>query len=248
MRHENRPPVSQANRFVRAVNIQWGKVARDSYLRGIPALAATDRVEFTHQVTFLAGENGTGKSTLLEAIAVAYGFNAEGGTLNYDFSTYDDVSDLQEAVRLELGYRKRNSGYFFRAESFFTVATAEERLYSDAFHPSEHYHERSHGESFLDYMQSDSREGLYLLDEPEAALSQQRQLTLLLYLHQMAANGSQFIIVTHSPILLGLPEAQILEFGDGGIAPVEYEDTDSYQITRLFLDDREGLLRRLFQE
>lgn len=239
---------SHAQKFVEGCYIDWDEVARDSYLRGIPALTNMGQLAFTHQVTFLAGENGTGKSTLLEALAVAYGFNAEGGTLNYDFSTYDDVSDLERAIRLSYGLRKRNSGYFFRAESFFNVATAEERLYSDAFHPSRKYHERSHGESFLDYMQSDSREGLYLLDEPEAALSQQRQLTLLLYLHQMAANGSQFIIATHSPILLGLPEAQILEFTNSGITPVAYEDTESYQITRLFLDDREGLLRRLFQE
>lgn len=234
-------------KFVADCHIDWREVPHDSYLRSIPALANMGELKFASQVTFLEGENGSGKSTLLEAIAVAYGFNAEGGTLNYRFSTYDDVSTLERAIRLGCGLRKRNSGYFFRAESFFNVATAEERLYSDASHPSEKYHERSHGESFLDYMQSDSREGLYLLDEPEAALSQQRQLTLLLYLHQMAANGSQFIIATHSPILLGLPEAQILEFSEAGIEPVAYEDTESYQITRLFLDDREGLLRRLFQ-
>ena len=189
--------------FIREAAIVWDEVPRDSYLRDIPALKGFDRLAFDSNVTFFAGENGTGKSTLLEGIAVAYGYNPEGGTRNYHFSTYHDVSELEEAIRLVRGYRKRNSGYFFRAESFFNVATVTNLEYNDGSMPD--YHAQSHGESFLAFLQDECREGVYLMDEPEAALSPQRQLTLLLHIHCMALEGSQFIIATHSPILLGLP-------------------------------------------
>lgn len=142
---------------------------------------------------------------MLEAIAISYGFNAEGGTKNYSFSTYDSHSDLCEAMRISRGYRKAYGGYFLRAESFYNVATKEEE-YADAFHPSEKYHEKSHGESFLAIAQSYLKQnGIYIFDEPEAALSLQRQLTLLMEIYECAKQGSQFIIVTHSPILLGIP-------------------------------------------
>ena len=231
--------------FIREAAIDWNVVPRDSYLRDIPALKDFDRLSFDSNVTFFAGENGTGKSTLLEGIAVAYGFNPEGGTRNYRFSTYHDVSELEEAIRLVKGYRKRNSGYFFRAESFFNVATVTNLQYNyDGRLPD--YHAQSHGESFLSFLQDEAREGVYLMDEPEAALSPQRQLTLMLHIHSMALEGSQFIIATHSPILLGLPEARILSFTDAGIHPIRYEDTESYQITKLFLEQRESLLNKLF--
>ena len=231
--------------FIREAAIDWDAVPRDSYLQDIPALKDFDRLVFDSNVTFFAGENGTGKSTLLEGIAVAYGFNPEGSTRNYRFSTYQDVSELEEAIRLVKGYRKRNSGYFFRAESFFNVATVTNLQYNDdGLLPD--YHAQSHGESFLSFLQDEAREGVYLMDEPEAALSPQRQLTLMLHIHCMALEGSQFIIATHSPILLGLPEARILSFTDEGIHPIRYEDTESYQITKLFLEQRESLLNKLF--
>ena len=232
--------------FIRSLSIAWDKIPRDSYLHGIPALRSLDELVFSSNVTFFSGENGTGKSTLLEAIAVAYGFNAEGGTRNYHFSTYHDVSELEEALRLVRGYRMRSSGYFFRAESFFNVATAVNLEYNDGTMPD--YHAQSHGESFLSFLQSDCREGVYLMDEPEAALSPQRQLSLLLYLHQMAREGSQFIIATHSPILLGLPEAAILSFDEEGVRPVAWEDTESYRLTKLFLERRDRLLQQVFEE
>jgi len=231
--------------FIREAAIDWDAVPRDSYLRDIPALKGFDRLAFDSNVTFFAGENGTGKSTLLEGIAVAYGYNPEGGTRNYHFSTYQDVSELEEAIRLVKGYRKRNSGYFFRAESFFNVATVTNLQYNDGGRLPD-YHAQSHGESFLSFLQDEAREGVYLMDEPEAALSPQRQLTLMLHIHSMALEGSQFIIATHSPILLGLPEARILSFTDEGIHPIRYEDTESYQITKLFLEQRESLLNKLF--
>ena len=233
--------------FIREAAIDWDQVPRDSYLRDIPALKGFDRLAFDGNVTFFAGENGTGKSTLLEGIAVAYGYNAEGGTQNYHFSTYHDVSELEEAIRLVRGYRKRNSGYFFRAESFFNVATATALQYNDDGRLPD-YHAQSHGESFLTFLQDECREGVYLMDEPEAALSPQRQLTLMLHIHSMALEGSQFIIATHSPILLGLPEARILNFSEAGIHPVRYEETESYQITKLFLERRDLMLKELFGE
>ena len=232
--------------FIREAAIDWNEIPADSYLRDIPALKGLDRLVFDSNVTFFAGENGTGKSTLLEGIAVAYGFNAEGGTRNYHFSTYRDVSDLEQAIRLVRGYRQRNSGYFFRAESFFNVATTALLQYNDGRQPN--YHAQSHGESFLTFLQDECREGVYLMDEPEAALSPQRQLTLMLHIHSMALEGSQFIIATHSPILLGLPESRILNFSGDGIWPIRYEETESYQITKLFLERRERLLAELFRD
>ena len=231
--------------FIQRVTIQWNEVGEDDYTRRIPALKELNTLCFRRQITFFSGENGTGKSTLLEAIAVAYGFNKEGGTRNYHFSTYDDVSTLPDAVRLVKGYRMRNSGYFFRAESFFNVATAAVTEYNDGNMPD--YHAQSHGESFLSFLQRDQREGVYLMDEPEAALSPQRQLTLMVHLHQMAMEGSQFIIATHSPILMAMPEAEILAFDDTGIHPILWEETDSYQITRLMLDNRDRLLEQMFE-
>ena len=233
--------------FIREAAIDWDVVPRDSYLRNISALKGFSRLAFESNVTFFAGENGTGKSTLLEGIAVAYGFNAEGGTQNYRFSTYQDVSELEEAIRLVKGYRKRNSGYFFRAESFFNVATVTNLQYNDDGRLPD-YHAQSPGESFLSFLQDEAREGVYLMDEPEAALSPQRQLTLMRHIYYMAMEGSQFVIATHSPILLGLPGAQILNFSDEGIRPIRYEDTGSYQITKLFLERRRQMLDELFKD
>ena len=176
---------------------------------------------------------------------MAHGFNPEGGSRNYSFSTRDTHSELCDAIRIVKGYRKEKWGYFLRAESFYNVATQEEE-YADDDHPSEQYHNRSHGESFLKLMQKNIRSsGLYLMDEPEAALSPQRQLTLLMEIYQCACEGAQFIIATHSPILLGIPEAEIFCFDDGRIHTCSYEDTDSYQVTEMFINHRERLLRGL---
>ena len=232
--------------FIREAAIHWDDVPRGSYLRDIPALKDFNRLVFDSNITFFAGENGTGKSTLLEGIAVAYGYNPEGGTRNYHFSTYHDVSELEEAIRLVRGYRPRNSGYFFRAESFFNVATVTKLQYNDDGRMPD-YHAQSHGESFLSFLQDEAREGVYLMDEPEAALSPQRQLTLMRHIYYMAMEGSQFIIATHSPILLGMPESRILNFSEDGIKPIQYKETESYQITKLFLERREQILKELFK-
>ena len=237
------------SQLINGVVIDWDRVSRGSYLRNIPAISGINHIAFTHPVTFFVGENGSGKSTLLEAIAIAYGFNPEGGTRNYSFSTYDSHSELCDVIRLSRGTRRAGCGYFLRAESFYNVATKEEEYSRGPGGIPQHFHEKSHGESFLALAQNSFRpNGLYLLDEPEAAFSPQRQLTLLMEIDRCVKEESQFIIVTHSPILLGIPGAEILSFDDGPIHPCTYEETDSYQVTSMFINNREQILRRLLEE
>lgn len=232
--------------FIDKAIIDWDSIDEESYLWEIEAISGIEELLFHRPVTFFVGENGSGKSTLLEGIAVAYGFNPEGGTKNYNFSTYDSHSELCDAMRLSKSAWRPKAGYFLRAESFYNVASKEEEYSRGPGGNPLHLHELSHGESFLTMIQENFRaNGLYLLDEPEAALSPQRQLTLLMEIDRCVRDGAQFIIVTHSPILLGLPGAEIWSFDDGSVHPIEYEDTDSYQITSLFLNDRKRLLRQL---
>lgn len=241
--------------YIRRMHIDWNQISRDSYLQEIPAIRQIEELEFPSPITFFVGENGTGKSTLIEGLAVAYGFNPEGGTLNYHFSTYDDVSELGEAIKIEKGFLRPRNSYFFRAESFFNVASKAED-YRD-FTPKEVYyrryggkslHEQSHGESFLAYFQSFDGPGLYIMDEPEAALSPQRQLTLFIQIARMAETGSQFIIASHSAILLGIPGAKIYAFEDGGMKECTYEETESYQVMEMFINNRDVLVKRLLEE
>ena len=245
------------DRFIKEARIDWDKIDEDSYLRGIPVISSTDSVLFDNNIVFFVGENGTGKSTLLEAVAVAYGFNPEGGTKNYNFSTFESHSELYRAVSLVKGTKRPRSSYFLRAESFYNVATKAEDYREPGEDPNVYYaryggkslHEQSHGESLLALIQGTfGEEGMFILDEPEAALSPQRQLTLLLYIHRMTQKGSQFIIASHSPILLGIPQAKILSFDDGIIHECRYEETESYQVTEMFINSREYLLHRLLTE
>ena len=234
---------------IKGLTISWDKIYEDSCLRDIPAVSKVCSLSFSSPITFFVGENGSGKSTLLEAMAVAYGFNPEGGTKNYSFSTYDSHSELCDAMTLIRGSHKPGWGYFLRAESFYNVATKEDEYSKEPGGVPLELHQKSHGESFLTIAQTNFKpNGVYFLDEPEAALSPQRQLTLLMEIVGCAAQESQFFIVTHSPILLGIPDAQILSFDNGEIHECEYEDTDSYQVTELFINNREQLLKRLLGE
>ncbi len=234
-------------RFVQAVRFEWDRLEPYSYVRQIEALKGVKEIEFQSPVTFFIGENGSGKSTLLEALAISQGFNPEGGTKNYCFATFDSHSDLHEALRVIKGYRKEKGGYFYRAESFYNVATKELDYVGPI--PPQRYHEKSHGESFLLVMQNYLNPNeLYFFDEPEAALSPQRQLTLLLEIDRCAKAGSQFFIVTHSPILLGLPGADIFTFDAGQIHRCEYEETDSYRVMEMFINHRERMLEELLSE
>ncbi len=234
--------------FIRSLQIDWEQIEKGSYLRKIPALRGLGQLEFHSPVTFFAGENGSGKSTLLEAVAVAYGFNPEGGSRNYSFSTYDSHSELFKALRLIKGYRSAKWGYFLRTESFYNVASQDEEYARIGHVPSHEYHKKSHGESFLALAQDNfGADGLYLLDEPEAALSPQRQLTLLAELHRCCKEGSQFLIASHSPILLGLPGAEILSFDGPEIRSIPYEETDSYRVIKYFINNRQTVLNELLQ-
>ncbi len=233
--------------YLNKVLIDWDKLDKSSYVRNIPALSGVDEIEFNTPITFFVGENGSGKSTLLESMAIAAGFSPEGGTLNYLFSTYDDYSELYKAITLARGYRKYRWGYFLRAESFYNVATMDME-YGEEEGATHNYHEKSHGESFISVLQDNlSRDGLFLLDEPEAALSPQRQLTLLLEMVNHAKQGAQFVVVTHSPILLGTPDAEIYSFNEGALHTVRYEDTESYIVTKSFLNNRSKILDELLK-
>lgn len=246
--------------FVKGFSIDWDEVPPGSYLRRIPALQFCGALALRRPVTFLAGENGTGKSTLLEALAVGCGLNPEGGSQNYRFSSYDSHSELGRALRLKRGPHRPQNSYFLRAESFYNVSSQAEVYRQSgmgADQPEWYYrrfggksfHEQSHGESFLALAQGQfTGGGLYLLDEPEAALSPQRQLTLLVLLDRLAREGAQFLIASHSPVLLALPGAEILSFDGGTIRPCDYTQTESYRIISLFINRREWFLTQLLEE
>lgn len=238
--------------FIRGIKLN--EVDDSSYPFSIPAVKAMESINFSSPVTFFVGENGSGKSTLIESIAVTAGFNAEGGTKNYNFTSQDTTSALSNEVTLIRGSRREKYGYFLRAESFYTTANYAERGTLDTSgNPSPLYfdgkkiHEQSHGEAFLSIIK-EFRPGLFILDEPESALSPQRQLTLLVAMHTLIQQGSQFIIATHSPILLSYPNATIYELSDVGINNVHYADIEHVKLTKKFLDNPSQYLRRLFKE
>lgn len=219
----------------------------DQYPFCLPAVRTLDVLELHPKATFIVGENGSGKSTLLEAIAVAYGFNPEGGSKHFSFSTHASHSSLHECLRLVRGTRLPKDGYFLRAESYFNVATEIDRLGVAGGYGGISLHEQSHGESFLALLLNRLRgNGLYIFDEPEAALSPQRQLSVLARMHVLLAQRSQFIIATHSPILMAYPDAWIYCCTPDGLKRIAYEETEHYRITRGFLNNPSGTLDVLF--
>lgn len=228
----------------------------DRYPFSLPALRNLEFLKLHPAMTFLVGENGTGKSTLLEAIAVAWGFNAEGGSRNFRFSTRDSHSELHKYLRLSKGIRRPKDGFFLRAESFFNVATEIEKLDAEPegapigpAYGDRGLHEQSHGESFLALLLHRFRgEGLYLLDEPEVALSPQRQLAVLSRLHDLVRQKSQFIIATHSPILMAYPDAIIYAISSDGVRQVDYYETEHYQVTHNFLTNPRRMLEILLED
>lgn len=235
--------------FFSAVTLDRSEVPDfERYPFSIPAVRHLRRLELHPAVTLFVGENGSGKSTLLEAMAVNLGFNAEGGSKNFDFSTRATHSELHEFIRMERGPARATDGYFLRAESFYNVATETENLVVGGY-GEKPLHAQSHGEAFLALVTNRLQgEGVYLFDEPEAALSPQRQLAVLTYLHRLVYHHSQLIIATHSPILLAYPRAWIYAFGDSGIERVAYADTEQYQVTRDFLNRHERMIELLLRE
>lgn len=220
-------------------------------LPAVAALAAVGELRFHPAVTFLVGENGSGKSTLLEAIAVALDMNAEGGGRNFNFQTRPSHSPLFDAIRLGRDQRRRpRDTFFLRAETFYNVATEIERLGVGGSYGDRPLHAVSHGEAFLALFTHRLREnGLYLLDEPEAALSPMRQLAFLTAMHDLVGDGaSQLIIATHSPIVLAYPDAWIYQLTGNRIERVEYKATEHYKVTKQFLDRPERMLGMLLAE
>ena len=202
-------------------------------------------------VTFIVGENGSGKSTLLEAIAIALGFNPEGGSKNFNFSTHSSHSNLYKFLRISRGVRKPKDGYFLRAESFFNVATEIQKLDEEPArappvidsYGGKSLHSQSHGESFMSLiMNRFGDNGIYILDEPEAALSPSRQMALLSRIHHLAKNGSQFIIATHSPIVMSYPNATIYQLAEDGASATKYEETEHFRVTKDFLNSYKSSL------
>ncbi|MFI1991916.1 AAA family ATPase [Actinoplanes sp. NPDC020271] len=240
-------------RFLRDIAVSPGFDAKvyPFDLPVVKGLVAAGRLDIGPGVTFLAGDNGSGKSTLIEAIAVAAGFNAEGGSRNFQFATKATESSLGTHLTVgRVAGRRERSNFFFRAESFYNVITEIDRLGVGAGYGGRSLHHRSHGESFLDLIERRFHpHGLYLLDEPEAALSPRGLLITLARLHALTQAGSQMLIATHSPILLALPGATILQISDDGrLRQVDYEEADAVRVTRDFLDAPERTLRHLLAD
>jgi len=226
----------------------------DSYPYSLAAIRHLETLEMHPAVTFIVGENGSGKSTLLEAIAVGAGFNAEGGTKNFRFDTRRSHSSLHEHVTLIKSARRMRDGYFLRAESFFNVATEIEKLDEDPypapkvidFYGGRSLHEQSHGESFFALLnQRLHGGGFYVLDEPEAALSPTRQLAMIRRMHELIGKKSQFVVATHSPILMAYPNAWIYQITTQGLERVKLEDTEHYVVARRFLSDPHAQISKL---
>ena len=226
--------------YIREVRIVKDRVDEDSYLNGIRCLMNLDTLDLSKPVTIFEGENGTGKSTLLGAIAETAGFNPEGGSKFYSFSTYDQKSELANAIKLVRGISREKWGYYLRAESFFNVASMEEE-YAKGYTQSLELHRMSHGQSFMKIIEENMNSGLFILDEPEAALSASKQLEFISRVHDAVINGSQFIIATHSPIILGYPDAVIYSFDADRIEEITYEQTPSYMIMKEFINNRKRM-------
>jgi predicted ATPase len=246
-----------SSQYVSRVTLLRDKVPSfDLYPFCLPSVRSLESIDLHPKVTYFVGENGSGKSTLLEAMAVSLGFNAEGGTKNFNFGTRRSHSELHAFLRIAKGIRRPRDGFFLRAESFFNVATEIENLDAEPApgppiidsYGGRSLHEQSHGESFLALMTKRfGGQGLYILDEPEAALSPQRQLTVLSRMHDLILENSQFIIATHSPILMAYPEADIYLCGKEGVSRISYEETEHFQVTRDFLADPGRMLRTLME-
>src|SRR5688572_16481158 len=243
--------------FIRAIRLNREQVSSwKAFPFCIPALKKLKRLELHPAVTFLIGENGIGKSTLLEAIAVKLGFNPEGGTRNMRFATRESHTDLHRYLTLERAPLRPMDGFFLRAESVYTMATEIDVLDKVPFcgpllpsYGGKSLHEQSHGESFFSLLQHRlGGQGLYIFDEPEAALSPSRQMSVLTLMHDLVRDHSQFIISTHSPILMAYPHSNIYVLSEKGIKRVKYEDTEHFRITRDFLNRHEKMVHYLLSE
>ncbi|MDA0745605.1 MAG: AAA family ATPase [bacterium] len=247
-----------SEQFISSVTLERDKVPSwKEFPFSLNAVCHLDTLNLHKDVTFFVGENGSGKSTLLEGIAVAWGFNPEGGSRHFQFETRASHSDLHRYLRLSKGIKRPRDGYFLRAESFFNVATQIEKIDEEpasaprisGAYSNRALHEQSHGESFLALLTNRFfGNGLYILDEPEAALSPSRQMAVLSRIHDLVQDGSQFIIATHSPIIMAYPNATIYQLSDEGINAVDYSDTEHFIISKNFLNNHHKMLDVLMKQ
>lgn len=240
----NARPYLKSIAFKDTETIDWSSFPFD-----VPSVNCLDKLEFHPDVTFFVGENGSGKSTVLEAIALALGFSAEGGTKNFNVETADTKTGLADHLKLIRSFKRPRDGYFLRAESFFNVATYMDEVAYLGGYGNKSLHARSHGEAFMSLLVNKFRgNGLYLLDEPEAALSPSRLMSAIISIDRLVQEESQFIIATHSPILLAYPRAKILQFSEAGIEEVAYEDTEHFAVTKDFLNNYPRRIEQLLDE
>ena len=245
-----------SNLYLKKVSLSK-EIPQENYLNHLPMVAKLREMgdlTLTKPVTFVVGENGVGKSTLIEGIAVAMGFNPEGGTVNFNFATEESHSDLYKYLTLSRGYKRHKDGFFLRAESFYNVATNIDEIDREpglgapiiSSYGGVSLHKQSHGESFMALVENRFYgNGLYILDEPEAALSPMRLMRLMYCIKELVNKNSQFIISTHSPILMTYPGAEVLEISEEGIKSVNYKDTDHFIITKRFMDAPERITEDL---
>ncbi|MDD4409223.1 MAG: AAA family ATPase [Candidatus Pacebacteria bacterium] len=235
-----------SNLFVSSIGLKDGKRKNGDYPFSLPIVKDMENLVFSSPITIFTGENGTGKSTVVEAIAFKYGFNLEGGSRNFNFETKKISSLLGEELQLARGYKRPRDDYFFRAESFYNLASNIDDIGVISSYGGVSLHDQSHGESFFSLFLNRLRgEGFYLFDEPEAALSPQRQLAFLARMDELIGEGSQFIIATHSPIIMSHPKAEILQFSDEGIRKVRFEETDCFDFYKTFMNNYGDVLRRM---
>ena len=247
---------SFSNLDIRGIQIS-DTIPPEEYYADIPVVRHIIRdggIELTKPITIVVGENGIGKSSLIEAIAVAAGFNPEGGSKNFSFTTSDSHSTLYEHIRLVRGLGRHSDGFFLRAESFYNAASYLDMLTREDARTLLSYggkslHEMSHGESFLALVENRfSGDGLYILDEPEAAISPMRLMRLMVNIHELVQKGAQFIIATHSPILMTLPDADVIQITEEGLSHVSYWETEHFLVTKEFVMHPEKMQQMLFEE
>ncbi|MFG6115553.1 AAA family ATPase [Thalassobacillus devorans] len=250
--------LNKDNQYLKRLNLKTESInSYEAFPFNLSVIRNFKELLFHPNVTYIIGENGMGKSTLLEGIAIKFGFNPEGGTLNFNFSNYDSHSILEQYLLLSKGASKARDNFFFRAETFYNLATNIEELdRAPSFGPKivdsfggDSLHEQSHGESFFAaFTNRFQGNGLYILDEPEAALSPLRQMSMLSRIHELVNKGSQFIISTHSPIIMAYPNSKIIQLSEEGMKETKLENTDHYNIMKQFFEDKDRLLHHLFEQ